>query len=180
MHDDVIKWKHFPRYWPFVRGIHGEFAAQRLVTRSSDVFFDLRLTKRLSKQWWGLWFETPSRPLWRHCHVDRTKTIFAPQLLLTNVVATPCLNIYIIITRIYEQISHKSVLGGCAHIETLNAQDRIPVQHSQYHGCWCLGSFHHQGISTHDIEYVEKVNVCLTWGRISTICVVSMWSEKVI
>ena len=22
MHDDVIKWTHFPRYWPFVRGIH--------------------------------------------------------------------------------------------------------------------------------------------------------------
>ena len=21
-HDEVIKWKHFPRYWPFVRGIH--------------------------------------------------------------------------------------------------------------------------------------------------------------
>ena len=21
-HDAVIKWKHFPRYWPFVRGIH--------------------------------------------------------------------------------------------------------------------------------------------------------------
>ena len=21
-HDDVIRWKHFPRYWPFVRGIH--------------------------------------------------------------------------------------------------------------------------------------------------------------
>ena len=21
-HDDVIKWKHFPRSWPFVRGIH--------------------------------------------------------------------------------------------------------------------------------------------------------------
>ena len=21
-HGDVIKWKHFPRYWPFVRGIH--------------------------------------------------------------------------------------------------------------------------------------------------------------
>ena len=21
-HDDVIEWKHFPRYWPFVRGIH--------------------------------------------------------------------------------------------------------------------------------------------------------------
>ena len=22
LHDDVIKWRHFPRYWPFVRGIH--------------------------------------------------------------------------------------------------------------------------------------------------------------
>ena len=22
IHDDVIKWKQFPRYWPFVRGIH--------------------------------------------------------------------------------------------------------------------------------------------------------------
>ena len=22
VHDDVIKWKHFPRYWPFMRGIH--------------------------------------------------------------------------------------------------------------------------------------------------------------
>ena len=22
LHDDVIKWKHFPRYWPFLRGIH--------------------------------------------------------------------------------------------------------------------------------------------------------------
>ena len=22
IHDDVIKWKHFPRYWPFVRGMH--------------------------------------------------------------------------------------------------------------------------------------------------------------
>ena len=21
-HDDVIRWKHFPRYWPFVKGIH--------------------------------------------------------------------------------------------------------------------------------------------------------------
>ena len=22
LHDDVIKWNHFPRYWPFERGIH--------------------------------------------------------------------------------------------------------------------------------------------------------------
>ena len=44
----------------------GEIPAQRPVTRSLDVFFDLRLNKRLSKQSWGWWFETPSRPLWCH------------------------------------------------------------------------------------------------------------------
>ena len=43
-----------------------EFTAQRPVTRSFDVSFDLRLNKRLSKQWWGWGFETPSCPLWRH------------------------------------------------------------------------------------------------------------------
>ena len=47
--------------------VTGKFPAQRPVTRSFDVFFDLRLNKRLSKQWWGWWFETQSHPLWRHC-----------------------------------------------------------------------------------------------------------------
>ena len=46
--------------------VTGEFPAQRPVTRSFDVFFDLRLNKRLSKQLWGWWFEPTSRPLWRH------------------------------------------------------------------------------------------------------------------
>ena len=46
--------------------VPGEFPAQRPVTRRFDVFFDLRLNKRLSKQSWGWWFETLSRPLWRH------------------------------------------------------------------------------------------------------------------
>ena len=43
-----------------------EFPAQRPVTRSFEVFFDLRLNKRLSKQSWGWWFETLPRRLWRH------------------------------------------------------------------------------------------------------------------
>ena len=51
----------------------GEFPAQRPVTRSFDVFFDLRLNKRLCKQSWGWWFDTSLRPLWRHCN-DRFKS----------------------------------------------------------------------------------------------------------
>ena len=65
-HDDVIKWKHFPRYWPFVRVIHRSRWIPR--TWSFDVFFDLSLNERLSKQSRGWWFETQSHPLWRHCN----------------------------------------------------------------------------------------------------------------
>ena len=50
-----------------------EFPTQRPVTRSFDVFFDLHPNKRLSKQWWGWWFEMPSCPLWRHRN-DLTRT----------------------------------------------------------------------------------------------------------
>ena len=48
--------------------VTGEFPAQRPVTPSFDAFFDLRLNKRLSKQWWGWWLETPLHLSWRHCN----------------------------------------------------------------------------------------------------------------
>ena len=48
--------------------VTGEFHAQRPLTRSFDVFFDLHLNEWLSKQSRGWWFETPSRPLWRHSY----------------------------------------------------------------------------------------------------------------
>ena len=67
----------FRRYWPFMRGIHRSAvnSAQRPVTRSFDVFLDLRLNKPLSKQSWGWWFERLSRPpLWRQCNRFRVIT----------------------------------------------------------------------------------------------------------
>ena len=48
--------------------VPGEFRTQRPETRSFDVFFDLRLNKRLSKRSWGWWFETLSCPLRRQCN----------------------------------------------------------------------------------------------------------------
>ena len=50
--------------------VPGEFPTQRPVTRSFDVCFDLRPNKRLSKQSWVWWFETLSRPFWRHSNVN--------------------------------------------------------------------------------------------------------------
>ena len=100
-HDDVIKLKHFPHYWSFVRGIHrspvnsprrhqietfsallvlcegnspvtGEFPSQRPATRSLDVFFDLHFNKRLCKQSRRRLFETQSRSSW--CRYNDLKT----------------------------------------------------------------------------------------------------------
>ena len=63
-HDDVIKWKHFPRHWPFVRGI-----PLKSQWRGALMFSLIcTLNKRLSKQSWGWLFETSSRLLWRHCN----------------------------------------------------------------------------------------------------------------
>ena len=58
--------------------VPAEFPAERPVTRSVDVFFDLRLTKRLSKQSWGWWFETLPRPLCCHSSaLTLAETLFA-------------------------------------------------------------------------------------------------------
>ena len=56
--------------------VPGEFPTQRPVTRSFDVCFDLCPNKRLSKQEWDWWFETQSRPLWRH------RNVYAKTLML--------------------------------------------------------------------------------------------------
>ena len=49
-HDDVIKWKHFPRYWPFARESTGHRWIPRKEASDAEfhVFFDLHLNKRLS------------------------------------------------------------------------------------------------------------------------------------
>ena len=67
-HDDAIKWRHFPRYWPFVRGIH-----QYLVNsphkgqwRAALMFSLICVRINGWVQWWGRWIEMLSRPLWRH------------------------------------------------------------------------------------------------------------------
>ena len=52
-HDDVITWRHFSRYWPFVRGIHRSpvNSPHEGQWRGALMFSsDLRLNKRLSKQ----------------------------------------------------------------------------------------------------------------------------------
>ena len=84
--------------------VTGEFPTQRPVTRSFDVFFDLRLNKRLSKQSWGWFFETLSCPFWRHCNGK-----FDPWISMTF----PCLSIHkeVLIQACSRRVTHSPTLG---------------------------------------------------------------------
>ena len=68
--------------------VTGEFPTQRSVTRSFDIFYDLLLNKRLSKQSWGWWFETPSRLLWRHCNepAHTKKHVYLATMYILNAI----------------------------------------------------------------------------------------------
>ena len=68
--------------------VPGDFPAQRPVTRS--FFFDLRLNKRLRKQSWGWWFETPSRSLWRHINVEIIPRCFKVPLIPFAITECSC------------------------------------------------------------------------------------------
>ena len=73
-HDEVTKLKHFPRYRPFVRGIHWSpvNSTHKGQWRGALMFSLIcALNKRLSKQSWGWWFETLLCSLWRHCNVSQ-------------------------------------------------------------------------------------------------------------
>ena len=53
-HDDVIKWKQFPRYWPFVRGIHRSLVNIPRKGQWCGVLM-FSSNKRLNKQQWRGW-----------------------------------------------------------------------------------------------------------------------------
>ena len=82
--------KTFPRYWPFVRGIHQSFVVP--LTKTSDGSFDvllcLHMNKRLSKQSRRRWFGTPSHPLWRHCNDVQEQ---AEYILFTGILGLSCM-----------------------------------------------------------------------------------------
>ena len=66
-----IKLKHFPRYWPFVRGIHRSPVNSTHKGRWPWVLmFSFICTWTNDKQWRHRWSETPLHSLWRHCNVS--------------------------------------------------------------------------------------------------------------
>ena len=66
IHDEVIKWKHFPSYWPLERGIHrSSVDSPHNDQWHGALIFSLSLDKWLSKRSRRPWFETLWRSFWR-------------------------------------------------------------------------------------------------------------------
>ena len=78
-HDDVIKWKHFPRYWSFVRGIHRSVVNCPHKGQWHGAFM-FSLICIWIKDWvnnceWGWWIEKPLWSLWRHCNESAIRAV---------------------------------------------------------------------------------------------------------
>ena len=58
----IIKWKHFPRYWPFVRGIHWSPVNSRTKASDAELLYFL-----WSAHWTNGWANNrEAGDLWRH------------------------------------------------------------------------------------------------------------------
>ena len=102
----------------------GEFPTQRTGTRSFDVFFDLRLNKRFSKQSCGWWFKTQWRSLWRHGNViavpvrqkQVSRTSNCIQHCLWNIITCPC-------PSHYSDVTMGSIASQITSLTTVSSTD---------------------------------------------------------
>ena len=68
IYDDVLKWEHFPRYWPFVWGFPRSLVnSPHKGQRRGALIFSLICSWINAGVSIVRWFETPSRSSWRHC-----------------------------------------------------------------------------------------------------------------
>ena len=112
--------------------VTGEIPTQRPVTRSFDVFFDLRANKWLGKQSWGWWFETPSCSLWCQCTDDSTSPtatyrrspVEFSHIALWDFISGETKNDEIVGST---ALSHKSIFASSTVKQHFSAQLRIHV-----------------------------------------------------
>ena len=119
-HADIIKWKHFPRYWTF------------------DVFFYLRLNKRFSKQSRPWWFEMPSSSLSRHCNDHRKKHCGKNRIDHGRPCRTEFTLMKLYSTKIprYHSRFLKYKLMRVNSVPRSRSWWILYTLHSWYHGCW--------------------------------------------
>ena len=70
-HINVTQWKRFPRYWPFLRGIHWWLMVSPHKEAAYRIYGNIRLNKKLSLRW----LEMLACSLWHHCNDLRTQYV---------------------------------------------------------------------------------------------------------
>ena len=82
VHDDAIKCKHFPRHWPFVRGIHRS-SVNSPHKGPAELWCFLRsapwINGWVNNRETSWWYETPLCSLWRHCNA-----LVAPWIVIST------------------------------------------------------------------------------------------------
>ena len=104
-HDDVIEWKHFPRYWPFVWGIHRSLvnSPHKGQWRGALMYSLIcALHKWLSKQSWGWWHQRV------HCDVI--------VMLKRPVYPVQSISRYPLKPQIFVHLGHSAILTIFRHI----------------------------------------------------------------
>ena len=120
-----------------------EVPSHRPLTRSFNVFFDLHLSKWLSKQSWGWRFETTSLPLWRHCTISELQlgTTFYVVVLLEiscSYLSTPNLEFRIRSTTAYSICClYNKHVCGIFILSFLQCHFKYYVPISKYRGSPC-------------------------------------------
>ena len=185
----VAWWRHqmetFSKLLALVRGIDRSpvnSPHKGPVTRSFDIFFDLRLNKRLSKQSWGWYFETPSCSLWRHCHGiehcfsaclwTHIKIIKHSQLLCNNKVSVDCLLcviLYIDMRVVASQITDNSTIYS-QHLITY-------MQYITYLICF-PHIFHPNVIGIVDFFTLNVRHSCCAWQKGPTPWLLMPWRHR--
>ena len=126
--------------------VPGEFPAQRPVTRSFDVCFDLRLNKRLDKQSWGLWFETLLRPLLCHCngsfHINSSLQKWIYRRMYDIYTIRKCVEV-----NIYKNLSNKG-----KQVATIDEKNRVIF----YASARCISKWNWLFLNTMNIQFCEK------------------------
>ena len=133
--------------------VPGDFPPQRPVTRSFDVFFDLHMNKRLSKQWWGWWFETQSRSLWRQSNV--IMMCIAPRF-----------------TNVQRCITH----GGCSKLTPISIEPYVRANcciHDTY--CHLFAKFYSNYVTY--VDLVSESDLNFTYHKYVTIQVLTVRVE---
>ena len=140
--------------------VTGEFPAHRPVARSFDVFFGLRLNKRLSKQPWGWWFATPALSLWRHCNVFGTDP-----LSICRIVEIVFIQIYIFLPWSRHCLGVAGTYADSLQID--NIWTSVPVEFRLY-------LYHGSVASWRRVTRKTWMSMCNNWS--ASVMTSNMWT----